>query len=368
MITLKLCLLFTIVFFCSLYSFYSIFTVTQKSKKKFLTFVFISFLIINCIEAIFYFPELKSKIASTLGFLFYQKETFELLILPCVALYVEKKLIKHLWLHFLPAISSLLFAIIYFGVNGSDSIIAAKCHWYIWSNPIGYLFISIQLAQVLFYPYYFYRKFFNKINLVEMAGKNFKFLLFKTITLCKVLFLLDFFLAVYFHDHLAIQVPIYFSYKLIFLISVSALFLAEIKNSFVDTAIKQLTIKYSGNRLSEERKQVIFTKIKNFMDEDKPYLDQNFSLEILSENLNILRTNISMVINEKCKMNFREFVNSYRINESLRLMSDTDYYSINQIYFEAGFNSKSVFNTTFKKQIGVTPTEYRKTLYLNDAG
>ena len=366
MITLKLCLLFTIVFFSLLYSVYSIISVGKNSKKRYLIYAFISFFIINCIELFFYFPELKYKLASIFGLLFYQKETFELLILPCIALYVEKKLIKQIWLHFLPAIVSFIFTLIFIGIKGIDPILTAKCHWYIWNNAINYVFISIQLTQIFLYYFYFYKKVFNKNDTVEKIGIAFNFLLFKIIVLCKVLFLLDFFLAVFYQDHLEIQVPIYFSYKLLFLMSITILFLIEVKSNFVNSTVKQLTIKYLGSKLSEENKQSIFIRIKQFMEYEKPYLDQNFSLEVLSENINVLRTNISMVINEKSKMNFREFVNSYRVNESLRLMSEIDYNLISQIYFEAGFNSKSVFNTAFKKQIGITPSEYRKSLYMNE--
>ena len=61
-------------------------------------------------------------------------------------------------------------------------------------------------------------------------------------------------------------------------------------------------------------------------------------------------------------MNFNEFVNLHRINEAKRLLADTQLFnlSINEIYTQAGFNSKSAFHRFFSRLVGVSPTEFRK--------
>ncbi|MCB0845056.1 MAG: AraC family transcriptional regulator, partial [Bacteroidetes bacterium] len=71
---------------------------------------------------------------------------------------------------------------------------------------------------------------------------------------------------------------------------------------------------------------------------------------------------ITQVLNEQLKKNLYTFVNEFRANEVIRLFKDNNYnnWSITAIAFEAGFNSKSSFNTFFKKYTGKTPSEFRK--------
>ncbi len=68
------------------------------------------------------------------------------------------------------------------------------------------------------------------------------------------------------------------------------------------------------------------------------------------------------MLNEKHHRNFFSFVNEYRIREVTSRISDPKYqhYTILAIAFDAGFNSKSTFNTFFKAYTGKTPSAYRE--------
>ncbi len=57
-------------------------------------------------------------------------------------------------------------------------------------------------------------------------------------------------------------------------------------------------------------------------------------------------------------LSFTEYVNRYRINESLYLLSNCGK-TVLQIAFECGFNSLRSFNRNFKKIMGQTPSEYQ---------
>jgi AraC-like DNA-binding protein len=61
-------------------------------------------------------------------------------------------------------------------------------------------------------------------------------------------------------------------------------------------------------------------------------------------------------------MNFYEFINNYRIKEAKAILvaDKNQEKTISDVFVAVGFNSKSVFNTFFKKNVGLTPTEYRK--------
>ncbi len=76
---------------------------------------------------------------------------------------------------------------------------------------------------------------------------------------------------------------------------------------------------------------------------------------------------LSQVINSTFRKNFFDFINQYRIEEARQLFSDPAQASktILEILYQVGYNSKSAFNTAFKKQTGQTPTQYRKSQITN---
>jgi len=103
-------------------------------------------------------------------------------------------------------------------------------------------------------------------------------------------------------------------------------------------------------------------RIERIMQDDKPYLMPNITLDTLSVHFDVPPRELSLILNRHFKMNFYEFINNHRIEESKLLLSDEacKEKTITDIYTETGFNSKSVFNTFFKKRVGMTPSEYRK--------
>jgi AraC-like DNA-binding protein len=62
------------------------------------------------------------------------------------------------------------------------------------------------------------------------------------------------------------------------------------------------------------------------------------------------------------QQNFFDFINRYRIEEAQRLLTDPPDKKITvlEVLYECGFNSKSSFNTLFKKHTGLTPSEFKK--------
>ncbi|VUD59495.1 HTH-type transcriptional regulator YesS [Thalassocella blandensis] len=103
-------------------------------------------------------------------------------------------------------------------------------------------------------------------------------------------------------------------------------------------------------------------RIDTIMRTEKPYLMPDITLDMLAEKLEIAPKDLSMTINRLFNNNFYEFINNYRIDEAKRLLIDENAKNktITDIYLEVGFNSKSVFNTFFKKIVGATPSQYRQ--------
>jgi AraC-like DNA-binding protein len=98
------------------------------------------------------------------------------------------------------------------------------------------------------------------------------------------------------------------------------------------------------------------------MRSEKPYLLPDITLDILADKLAIPAKDLSMTINRHFHNNFYEIINNYRIEEARKMLIDPKHKhkTITDIYLEVGFNSKSVFNTFFKKILKVTPSQYRQ--------
>lgn len=96
----------------------------------------------------------------------------------------------------------------------------------------------------------------------------------------------------------------------------------------------------------------------------KPYLNPELSLEMLAADVNLSAGYVSQIINKKEKSNFYDFINHYRVEEAKELLASTrfNHYSLLAIGQEAGFNSKTTFNTSFKRHAGVTPSQFKKNL------
>jgi AraC-like DNA-binding protein len=103
-------------------------------------------------------------------------------------------------------------------------------------------------------------------------------------------------------------------------------------------------------------------RIQTYMLENKPYLNHLLNLDNLSTQLKMQARSLSQIINRHFEQNFFEFINSYRIEESKRLLQQEENRKVTMldIMDKAGFNSKATFNTFFKKSVGLTPTQYRK--------
>lgn len=120
--------------------------------------------------------------------------------------------------------------------------------------------------------------------------------------------------------------------------------------------------KYATNRLNDTQSLMLKNKLLEYMDVEKPYLNPELNLKILSDGSGIAQHQISQVLNVTLEKNFFDFVNGYRIMEAKELLMQHSSLSknISEIMYEVGFNSKSVFNTTFKKMTSMTPTQFRK--------
>ncbi|BDS10148.1 helix-turn-helix domain-containing protein [Aureispira anguillae] len=141
-----------------------------------------------------------------------------------------------------------------------------------------------------------------------------------------------------------------------------------LENVFINSGkkYKKNKVKYAKSGINEERINLINGKLIQLMKNKKPFLIPNISLRGLSELLGESGNHVSQVINDKHAMNFFDFINTHRIEEMVRLMKIPTNRNLTLLALahEAGFNSKTTFNTAFKKLKQQTPTAYFKHLNL----
>ena len=123
--------------------------------------------------------------------------------------------------------------------------------------------------------------------------------------------------------------------------------------------IKSKSEKYKKSSLSSVFKREKLKQLKAIMDEDRPYLNPEFSLKIFSEKTGVSEHHISQILNEELQCNFYELTNRYRIREAKKQLSSAKYLKIEQLAYDLGYKSKSTFFNAFKKETNSTPSKYR---------
>ncbi|WP_298903807.1 AraC family transcriptional regulator [uncultured Psychroserpens sp.] len=105
-------------------------------------------------------------------------------------------------------------------------------------------------------------------------------------------------------------------------------------------------------------------KLTSIMEEEKPYLNFELTLQKLAIQTDIPERDLSLLINHDLNKHFFDFINEYRINDAKALLNDPTKKELTvlEILYEVGFNSKSSFYTAFKKVTNQTPSAYRKSI------
>ena len=127
-----------------------------------------------------------------------------------------------------------------------------------------------------------------------------------------------------------------------------------------DFLIKLRPIRQALINFAPEETARLKAQLERLMVEKELYLNNNLSLDMLAEALNIKPKLLSAFLNGQLKKSFYTFVNEYRVKkvESWLLDDDMQHLTIEALSELAGFKSKSTFNSAFKKMKNMTPKEY----------
>ena len=107
-----------------------------------------------------------------------------------------------------------------------------------------------------------------------------------------------------------------------------------------------------------DRERTLVQALDLLMTEKQLYKDNSLTLARVARRLSTPVREVSAAINRTTGENFSRYMNGYRIRHAQRVLRETDL-SITEVMFDAGFISKSSFNTEFRRIVGQTPSQYR---------
>ena len=125
---------------------------------------------------------------------------------------------------------------------------------------------------------------------------------------------------------------------------------------------KNKTQKYEYSGLTTEELKEYGIKLTEYLKTEKPYSNSELKLQDLADYFGLPSHQVSQIINVQLKRNFYDLINNYRIDEAKRklIAPDKQHLNILAIAYEVGFNSKSAFNTAFKKYTNMTPSQFKQ--------
>ena len=130
------------------------------------------------------------------------------------------------------------------------------------------------------------------------------------------------------------------------------------------TVIEGEKIKYNRKRIPQKEALKIEAKLQVLMTEKQLFKNPSLKLKTLAEELQISSHLLSQFLNDNLNRNFSEFINEYRVKSACQLLQEAPQFTIEGIGKEVGFRSKASFYNAFKKQFGITPSQYAKQVNL----
>jgi len=268
-------------------------------------------------------------------------------------------------LHAVPFLVYWLFLIFKFHIHSSAvkrQLIAQQYLYSYWEAVIIFGFLFLQILVYIIASLLLLRNYQEKLRQAFSSVER--------INLSWLNFILLGFILIWFMESLNFIVLMTTGSVITPLNILSLIFIFILANGIVYRGLKQPEIfsgiaekpKYETSPLTMAEMDECLKKLTSYMKTNKPYLNPSINIAELSKNLSIHPRYISQVINQLLQKNFYDFVNSYRIEEAKRYLANNDdqKMTILEILYEVGFNSKSAFNTAFKKHVGMTPIEYKK--------
>jgi AraC-like DNA-binding protein len=119
------------------------------------------------------------------------------------------------------------------------------------------------------------------------------------------------------------------------------------------------TTKYSNKKIQDADALALIERLERVINEHEIYKNPDLKLHDLAQKINISAHQLSQLLNDNLGKSFPVFINEYRIKKACTLIATDDRMKLEALAYEVGFNSKSTFFATFKKQMGMTPALFK---------
>ncbi len=240
------------------------------------------------------------------------------------------------------------------------------------------IYYSLFILSIFAYWFWSLKLIFNHrknipFNFSNYTSKNTLSWLIFVLTIFLVLFLADFSMS-FMNKVLGMNVPRFpilslnltlFTYIMVlFGINQSVLFKTKIHVKGLDTLKTENSEEIKNGHPLMDKKQLeeLSEIILKYLECSKPYLNPDYSLQMMADDLKISRQKLSYLINSGQHKNFYKFINEFRVKEVKHKLNDPAYkhYTVLAIGLDCGFNSKTSFNRIFKEETGLTPSEFKR--------
>ena len=112
--------------------------------------------------------------------------------------------------------------------------------------------------------------------------------------------------------------------------------------------------------INDRKMNALYRKAVTMMEEKQLFLDDDFDLESFSRKLLSNKSYLSKTVNVMSGRNFRQFVNSYRVEYALGLMTKDRNLKMEEVALMSGFHTVVSFNMAFKLFYGETPSDWMR--------
>lgn len=261
------------------------------------------------------------------------------------------------FIHFFPSfIVSIIILLVMLPVEYRNGFFSLPCSVVDRNSILGYLHSS-GYALILGYVL----AIFSKLEIMKiLRNSNRDRLLVVAVTVITILFLITAMIIVS-----MLSGNIFFARAAMGLTTLFAIYWFVISQIhpevFLSPAAKNKNMERIENLLDGIDAGKLDADLNELIMREKLYCDEDLTLKRLADLLEIQPQELSVYLNHHLKMNFNSFLNKYRVDEAILLMTEDKERPLLSIAFAVGFNSKSVFYDAFSKQTGMSPARYRKT-------
>ncbi|MDD7914556.1 helix-turn-helix domain-containing protein [Polaribacter ponticola] len=127
-----------------------------------------------------------------------------------------------------------------------------------------------------------------------------------------------------------------------------------------ENVFKDIPEKYASKKIKTKEANALVVSLNSVMLEKQFHKNTNVKLIDIAKELQISTHQLSQLLNDNLGKSFAFFINEYRVDEAKQLLKENNQFTLEAIGFEAGFSSKSSFYATFKKNVGQTPSAFKK--------